>query len=223
MVKPSDVLVGLPAYNEETVIAQVIKGLKAKGFSHIVVVDDCSKDNTFYRARAAGAIVLRHVINRGAGAATGTLIAYAKETGAKYLLLMDSDGQHSVEDALQLTKHASKYDVIIGSRLLKKTSEMPIHRKIANVTGSLVTFFFFGIFVRDSQTGFKLLNRKAIESIDLSFDRFEFASEMLSEMSRNKLTFKEIPIQVIYTDYSLSHGQSILNGFRMILRFIFRL
>ena len=218
------VLVGLPAYNEGKVITSIIKRLHNEGFENIVVVDDCSSDNTSTKARKSGADVLRHVINRGAGGATATIIEYAKRKNYDYLVLMDSDGQHTPQDAKKLLKHASSYDVVIGSRLIGNMKNMPIQRKIANFVGSIVTAFFFGEFVRDSQSGFKVLNKKAISTIKISFDTFEFCSEMIGEIHDKNLSFVEIPITIKYTQHSMNkgHGQSILNGFRMISRFVFR-
>lgn len=218
------VLVGMPAYNEGKVIGSVIKNLQKEGFENILVVDDCSNDNTYSKAKTAGAKTLRHVINRGAGGATSTIIEYAKRNGYDYLILMDSDGQHTPKDAKKLLKKSSSYDIVIGSRLKGKIQDMPIQRRIANFVGSFITWFFFGLFIRDSQSGFKVLNKKTISSIKITFDTFEFCSEMIGEIKRNKLTYCEVPITVLYTDYSMNkgHGQNILNGFKMISKFIFK-
>ncbi len=218
------ILIAMPAYNEAKVIGKVILDLKKEGFDDILVVDDCSQDNTSQIAKNAGAKILRHPINRGGpGAPTMTAIEYARIKEYDYLVLIDSDGQHSPKDIKSLLKHSNKYDVIIGSRMIGELKTMPMQRKIANFVGSLVTYFFFGLFVRDSQSGFKVLNKKAIHSINLTFDTFEFCSEMIGEIHTKKLSFKEVPIKVIYTDHSQSKGQSIPNGFKMVLRFIFRL
>lgn len=216
------ILVVLPAFNEAKVISKVILNLKKEGFSDVLVVDDCSSDSTFKVASKAGAKVLRHVINRGAGGATATGIAYAKERGYDKVVLMDSDGQHSPRDVRKLLKFSDDFDVVIGSRMVGDISLMPLQRRIANFVGSILTWFFFGLFVWDSQSGFKVLNRRAIESVRISFDTFEFCSEMIGEIFEKKLSYKEVPIKVIYSVHSKSKGQSIGNGFRMIFRFIFK-
>jgi len=216
------VLVILPAFNESVVIASVIRKLRKEGFKNILVVDDCSKDETPNIAKKEGAIVLKHLINRGAGAATATGIEYGRKHNYDYSIIMDSDGQHSTDDAKKLLTFASKYDVVIGSRLID-LQNMPFQRKIANFIGSLVTYLFFGLYLKDSQTGFKVLNKKAMSMIKIRFDRYEFCSEMAGEIHKNKLSYKEVPIKVIYTDHSIQKGQTIGNGFRMVLRFIFRI
>ena len=103
-------------------------------------------------------------------------------------------------------------------------SNMPIQRRIANFIGSVLTWFFFGKFVRDSQSGFKVFNRNAIEKINITFDKYEFSSEIIGEIKKYNLSVKEVPIEVKYSNHSLDkgHGQSIGNGFKMIIKFIFR-
>jgi glycosyltransferase involved in cell wall biosynthesis len=220
-----NILIVLPAYNEAKVIDKVIKDIKKEGYKDILVIDDCSNDNTSQVAKKAGAKVLSHVINRGAGAATYTGLIYARDNNYDYAVFMDSDGQHLPKDIKRLLKVAKKKDVVIGSRMVGDLKQMPIQRKIANFVGSIATYFFFGLFVWDSQSGFKVFNKKAINKINLTFDRYEFCSEIIGEIYKNKLSCEEVPIKVIYTDHSLGKaqsGQSIKNGFKMILRFIFR-
>jgi glycosyltransferase involved in cell wall biosynthesis len=218
-----EVLVVLPAYNEEKNIGILIRELKKEKFNDILVVDDSSQDRTAQIAEKAGAKVFSHVINRGAGAATMTGILYARENNYERIILMDSDGQHSVKDAKKLLKESKQtnLDIILGSRLIN-LEEMPLQRKFLNFLGVFVTFFFFGILVRDSQSGFKLLNRRAIEEINLTFDRYEFCTEMLAQIKELNLTYKEVAVHVIYTEHSLSKGQSFMNGIKMGLRFIFK-
>jgi glycosyltransferase involved in cell wall biosynthesis len=219
-----DVLIILPAYNESNVISLVISDINKEGFKNILVVDDCSSDNTKSIAEQAGAIVLRHPINRGAGAATATGIEYAKRNNFEKIILMDSDGQHSSKDIKKLLAELDNFDVVIGSRMIGNLESMPVQRKLANKVGSLVTLFFFGKFVHDSQSGFKAFNRCAIDCIKITFDRYEFCSEIVGEISRHSLTVKEVPIKVLYSEHSMSkgHGQSIGNGFKMIIKFLMR-
>lgn len=222
MNKKSDYYIVIPAFNESKVIAKVISDVKKEGFKNIIVVDDCSKDNTSKVAKKSGATVARHEVNRGAGAATKTGFDLAKSLSAKFVVTIDADGQHDPKDITRLLPASEKYDVIIGSRMINPKG-MPFTRKLFNRVGSLITFILYGIYVRDSQTGFKIFNKKALDKIEINFDRYEFCSEVLHEISRNKLTYKEIPIKVIYTEYSLSKGQNFSNGIRMVFKMIMRL
>ncbi len=214
-------LIAMPAFNEAKVIEKVILNIKKEGFKDILVVDDYSKDNTFEIAKRSGAKVLRYKENKGAGAATRTAIMYARNKNYDFLVLIDSDGQHNPKEIKKLLKNSQTHDVVIGSRMKGDISQMPVQRKIANFVGSTATWFFFGKFVWDSQSGFKVLNKKAISKIEITFDRYEFCSEIIGEIHKHKLKYKEVPIQVIYTNHSKTKkGQSIGNGFKMIFRFM---
>jgi glycosyltransferase involved in cell wall biosynthesis len=107
-MKQSKILIAMPAYNEAKVIFDVIKDIKKEGYKNILVIDDCSKDDTFNVAKKAGATVLKHVVNRGAGAATNTGLIYAKRNNYDYIVFIDSDGQHSPKEIKKLILHANK-------------------------------------------------------------------------------------------------------------------
>lgn len=222
MIKKSDFYIVIPAFNESKVISSVISDVKKEGFKKIIVVDDCSADNTSSISELAGAIVARHEVNRGAGAATKTGLDLAKSLGAKFVVTIDADGQHDPSDISRLIPFTQKYDVVIGSRMINSKG-MPLIRQIYNSIGSMITFILYGIYVKDSQTGFKIFNQKALSKIKIIFDRYEFCSEVLHEISKNNLTYKEVPIKVIYTEYSLSKGQSFSNGVKMVLKMMMRL
>jgi polyprenyl-phospho-N-acetylgalactosaminyl synthase len=214
-------LVAMPAYNEAKVISRVIEGILSEGFDDILVVDDSSADSTYETALLAGAKVIRHPINRGPGAATATIIEYSRRNQYDFVIILDSDGQHDPKDIRKLLSVNETVDVVIGSRYINR-SNMPLSRRLANFIGSIVTFIFFGLYIRDSQSGFKRLSRKAVMAMSIRFDGFEFCSEMVGEIKRKRLSWKEVPISVIYTRHSRSKGQSIMNGIRMVIRFIMR-
>jgi len=114
----------IPAFNEATVIGDVISGLRAR-YPNVVVVDDRSEDDTTNVAVAAGAVVIRHPINLGQGAALQTGIRYALQRGADCIVTFDADGQHQVEDigVLLDTHTRTNADVVIGSRFLGSVKE----------------------------------------------------------------------------------------------------
>ena len=111
----------IAAYNEQTTIASVVQRLLAR-YPNVVVVDDGSTDNTARFAARAGAVVLRHIINRGQGAALQTGITYALRKGACYVVTFDGDGQHQVEDipGLLYPLLQGTHDVALGSRFLNR-------------------------------------------------------------------------------------------------------
>lgn len=230
LAKMKKIFVILPAYNEAEVISQVItKAKKAlsqlEGYeTHFVVIDDGSTDNTSKEAGTSGVVVLRHVLNRGLGGALGTGLAYAKENGADILVTIDSDGQHDPKDIIKALKPLEKdeADVVIGSRLLGQKG-MPWDRIIISWAGSLITFFLFGLWTSDSQSGFRIFNKKAIESIEIRTQGMEVSSELFGEIEKHYLRFVEVPIRVIYTDYSRRKGQPNINSFQVLLKLVLRI
>ncbi len=210
----------MPAYNEGKVIGDVIKSLPAKlpGFYlETVVVNDGSTDNTGDEARGAGATVIEHVLNSDSGAATETGLTYARQHGFDYVVTIDADGQHTAKDALavidELTKEAA--DIIIGSRLIESKG-MPWYRVLGNKGLNLITFILFGANVSDSQSGLKGFNRRAMEKIVIRSQGKEFCSEIIWRARQQNLSIKEIPIQALYSEYSLAKGQSNWNAFNII-------
>lgn len=217
----SHVLVVIPAYNEERTIAGVICGLKAIGCSRILVVDDGSKDRTSEVAQEAGATVIRHVLNRGLGGALGTGIKAALLFAPEIILTFDADGQHNPDEVVHIIEPIEKgeADVVIGSRLADPKG-MPWSRRVANRVADLVTLVLFGLWVRDTQSGMRAFSRKAAERIRIITSGMEISSEIIAEIGRNKLRLKEVPIKAIYTEYSLSKGQSVKLGLYTLIKLI---
>jgi len=219
-----------PAFNEARAIGRVIKETRGilKNLSDLqvclVVVDDGSQDKTSLEAKKARVTVLRHVLNRGLGGALSTGLAYAKKHQADIMVTIDSDGQHDPHDIIKGLKpiQENKADVVIGSRLLGQKG-MPWDRIIISWAGSLITFFLFRIWTSDSQSGFRVFNKKAIEKIEIKTQGMEVSSELFGEMKKHGLRFSEVPIQVIYTDYSRSKGQSNLNAVQVLLKLMLRI
>lgn len=212
----------IPAYNEETTIADVLS--RTRPFvDGMIVVDDGSSDRTAQSARVQGAIVVSHVVNRGLGAAIGTGFEAAKRLGADVVVTLDADGQHDPAEIKKFVEAIEKgADVVIGSRMLTGFVGVPLHRRIAQITGNLATFFLFGAWVTDSQSGFRAFTRYALSKIQIQTNRMEVSSELIAEAKRNKLTIVEIPIKAIYTDYSLSKGQSFFVGLKTLLKLVVR-
>jgi len=211
----------VPAYNEEQTIVDVLT--KTRPFvDAIVVIDDGSSDRTAELARVFGATVVSHKMNRGLGAALGTGFAYARRIGAEAIVTLDADGQHDPKEIPRFFEELQKgADMVIGSRMIKSNG-MPRYRRAANMIGNLITLILFGAWVTDSQSGYRAFGPRAIRKINIRTNRMEVSSELVAEAKRNRLAISEIPIQAIYTAYSLSKGQGFLVGLKTLLKLVVR-
>ncbi|MGK2848754.1 MAG: glycosyltransferase family 2 protein [Minisyncoccota bacterium] len=213
----------IPAYNEGRVIRTVIDEIRLFGYQNIIVVDDGSTDDTEEIAKQiSGVVVLKHLINRGKGAAVKTGIEAAKKLGASTVITLDGDGQHDPSDiSAMLTLIHTGYDVVLGSRL-KNTYGMPRYKILHNHIGNIFVWMLYGLWVTDSQSGFRAYSTKALRMIDTKTDRYEYDSEIIREIRYHKLTFAEVPIQVRYTAYSLGKKQKMnsWNGFKTLIKMI---
>ncbi|HRY82975.1 MAG TPA: glycosyltransferase family 2 protein [Candidatus Moranbacteria bacterium] len=221
------IFIAIPAFNEADVIQDVIQEIQSAGYRNIIIIDDGSQDNTFKKAKEmAGVTALRHKINRGKGAATKTGIEAAKLLGADIIVTMDGDGQHDPQDVKNLIEPILKNncDVVLGTRL-KDTAGMPWHKIIANHVGNFFTWWLFGLWVTDSQSGFRAYSKRAAKLINTKGDRYEYESEVIREIKIHKLKFIEVPIAVRYTEYSMGkiHKQGFINGAKTLYKMIWKL
>lgn len=217
----------LPAFNEEKIIQDTLREIQSVGYKNIIVVDDGSTDYTYERAKEIPSIVvLRHKLNRGKGAATKTGIEAAKLLDAGIIVTMDSDGQHNPQDIARLIEPIEKNhcDVVLGTRL-QNPKGMPWYKICANHIGNALTWYFYGLWVSDSQSGFRAYSRHASELINTKTDRYEYDSEVIREIYIYKLKYKEVPIEVRYTEYSMGkiQKQGFWNGLKTLYKMVFHL
>ncbi len=220
-----NVTIVLPAYNESRVIGAIITEILSLFPSYsVVVVDDCSRDQTSAEAKRAGAVVIRHCINLGQGAAVKTGIQYALSNGAEFIVNIDADGQHSAAEIplLLAPLFARRADIVLGSRFLASQSNVPPIRRIVLKAGILFTWFFSGIFLSDTHNGFRAQTRIAAQKIIINENRMAHASEILHEIVRHGLRFCEVPVTVRYTDYSKQRGQRSTNALHIVRRLLWR-
>lgn len=220
------VCVVIPAYNEATVIGEVVKSarevfLKSKKAYDIdiVVVNDGSKDETANEAKKGGAIVINHILNSGAGSATLTGLAYARQHNYDIAATMDADGQHAPDDVLEGIKSIDQgnADLLIGSRLIDSRGMSKI-KVMGNKGLSLFTYLLFGINVTDSQSGLRIFSKRAIDGLQWKSTGYEFCSEMIWRAKQARMNVSEYPIKAIYTDYSKAKGQNNWNAINIVKR-----
>ncbi len=207
----------IPAFNEGEVLCAVVSGVRER-FAHVVVVDDCSSDDTSACAAAAGAIVLRHPINLGQGAALQTGIRFALSRGADHIITFDADGQHRVEDIDVLLRRQVETgaDMVLGSRFLGSTSNMPPLRRFVLRLAAHFTSFTTGVRLTDAHNGLRLFTRRAAKLLRIRQNRMAHASEIISQAGALKFSVAEAPVTVVYTEYSLRKGQKLSNAVNIL-------
>jgi glycosyltransferase involved in cell wall biosynthesis len=217
----------IPAYNEGTRIAHVIADLHTHGYTNILVVDDGSHDDTASIAREAGAEVLTHIINRGQGAALRTSWSYLDDIHTPDIIVtFDADGQHQASDIQNLIQPIldDQADIVLGSRFLspKNTLNIPLLRRLMLRGAIIFTNTLSHIHLTDTHNGLRALNRKAYTSINIFHRGMEHASDIIDEITRNKLRYCERPVHITYSDYSLAKGQKTSNFIKIALKVILK-
>lgn len=219
---PLRVCIVIPAYNEASVIGEVVAGVvksfqKTPYASEVVAINDASKDETSAIAGRHGATVIDHILNSGAGGATATGLSYAQQNGFDIAVTMDGDGQHSVADVIRGVEEIIKTgdDLLIGSRLIDSKGMSRV-KVLGNKGLSIITYILFGINSTDSQSGLRVFSRRALENLRWKTSGYEFCSEMLWRAKQLGLKIGEYPIKAIYTEYSTTKGQNNWNAVNII-------
>lgn len=205
----------IPAFNEEKSIGRVIRGLFEHGLKDVVVVDDGSSDDTSIIAGQAGAMVLKHVINRGQGAALETGDSYARLINSELVVHFDADGQFNPDDIQKAIDFmmGKQLDVLLGSRFLDNRSNIPCLKKhFILPIGRWINFLFTGCMLTDAHNGFRILSRKALEKIVITQDGMAHNTEIVKQIKKNRLRYAEFPVEVRYSEY----GQGLGGGIRII-------
>lgn len=221
-MKSKGVYIIIPAKDEGRRIAGVLHQVLNAGYSNIVVVNDGSMDNTAEVAQKFGVCIVNHMINLGAGAATQTGIEYALQKKADVIVTIDADHQHMPADIKNLvdTLINKKVDIVIGSRFLNKTNKIPVTRIFYNKIANIITYFVTGVRVTDSQSGMKAFTADFAKKSKLNFSGFEFSVEMIRNIKVNNAKVLECPIDVVYTKDTLSKGQNLLTGIKMLRKIL---
>ncbi len=205
----------IPAFNEQDRIAEVV--FRALRFAEgVVVVNDGSVDNTSSVARDAGASVLDLVANMGAGYATRSGCDHALEQGAGIIVTIDADGQHDPEDiplALARLHQGDNIDMVFGVR--PRNNDMPWKKRFGNSVLTSLANVLYGVRVSDSQTGFHVFTADGFRKSRWESHRYDFVSEIVFQVARNKVRYAEVPIRTIYI--GKTSGMGVMDGIRSIL------
>ncbi len=214
-----DIWFVIAAFNEASAIKTVVSPIVEAGYS-VVVVDDYSRDDTSPVARSAGATVVRHPVNLGQGAALQTGIRFALRKKARVLVTFDADGQHRLLDAEMMVRvlQVKGLDVVLGSRFLGVRSETMPSRKAALLKlAALFTRFTTGVRVTDAHNGLRALTSDAASRLSIRQNRMAHASEIISQIAKLKFRYAEVPVEVLYSDYSKAKGQKMSNSLSIVI------
>jgi len=220
----TDAWLVVPLYQEAAVIGDVVRQARAV-FPHVVCVDDGSTDGSAGHARAAGAVVVQHPVNLGQGAALQTGIEWVlTRTDAPYLVTFDADGQHQVSDAAEMVRRARTEElaIVFGSRFLDRRTRPGLLKRVVLKLAVWVTNRSTGMRLTDAHNGLRVIRRDAAERLDLRQDRMAHATEIVAQLGRTGLPWAEHAVHLLYTDYSRSKGQSLLNSVNILVDLVFR-
>jgi len=211
----------VPAWNESARLGDVLSSFERVGFS-VVVVDDGSADDTAEVAKQAGIWVLKHLVNRGQGAALRTGIDFALRQGAERVITFDADGQHRAADLPNLLTpiEDGSADLVLGSRFLGDAPGIPVLRKCLLKVAVLFTRLTSGVRLTDAHNGLRAMTRDAAEKLRFSEDGMAHASQIISIAARERLRIKEVPCTISYTAQTLAKGQSNNAAFKILGRLV---
>jgi glycosyltransferase involved in cell wall biosynthesis len=214
-----DVWIIIPAFNEAGVIGEVVADVRAV-FDHVVCVDDGSSDGTGEIALWAGAHLVRHPVNLGQGAAIQTGVEYARrQPGAEVFVTFDGDGQHRIKDVVAMIDRLSEgdVDVVIGTRFGRPgLSKPPLLKRVVLRTAARLSPRGRRLGLTDTNNGLRVFNRTVADGLDITMSGMSHASEFVMLIDENRWRVAEEPVEVLYTEYSKSKGQPLLNGVNII-------
>ena len=223
MHQQAKIIVVVPSYNEGAVIGGVVRELKAM-YEHVVVIDDGSTDQTREVAEREGATLLVHLINRGQGAALKTGIEYALQAGADIIVTYDSDGQHKPEDIQKLIRPIinGECEVTLGSRFIEKQTndQVPALRRMLLRCAVVYTQLTTGLPLTDTHNGLRAFSKDAAKKIHFQQERMAHASEILEEIGRKKIPYREVPVNIFYSPYSIQKGQKFSDFVKILFKLI---
>lgn len=207
----------IPAYNEGQVIAEVVEGAR-KTFPNIVVIDDGCTDDTAKHVMTTGAHLVRHPVNLGQGAALQTGLKYALEQeGAEYFATFDADGQHQTADVEKMVAllRQDEADIVLGSRFIEQTGQVPWIKRVVLRTAAAVSPTARKLKLTDAHNGLRVMNRGGQPHPD-HHERHGPRFEIVSFLAGSDLRVAEVPVDILYTDYSRAKGQSLINGVNIL-------
>jgi glycosyltransferase involved in cell wall biosynthesis len=214
----------VPLYNEARVIGDVVRSARVV-VPNVVCVDDGSTDGSAAAAQAAGAVVVRHPVNLGQGAALQTGFEYAlSQPGMRWVVTFDADGQHQVSDveAMLAKAEAEDLQVVFGSRFLDDRTDAGALKRVVLRLAVAYTNLTTRTRLTDAHNGLRVISREVVSRLSITQNRMAHASELVAQIGALDVRYGESPVHVLYTDYSRSKGQSLWNAVNILAELILR-
>lgn len=217
----------IAAYNEETSIGGVVEDVRSVlPDAVIIVVDDGSKDGTPDVLKSLPVHRLRHPTNLGQGAALQTGIDYARGIHVEYIVTFDADGQHRAEDIPRMLRPLFNLecDIVLGSRFLspRAIQSLPLRRRCLLSFATWFTRATTGLWLTDTHNGLRAFRASVAPALEIRMNGMSHASELLSSIAARHLRWKEVPVDIRYTEYSMAKGQSALNLVNILWELVWR-
>jgi glycosyltransferase involved in cell wall biosynthesis len=220
----TNVAIVIPAYNEGSAIKDTIQAIP-RTFPNVIVVDDGSRDDTRERVLETRARLIKHPINLGQGAGLQTGIdAALLDPTIEYIVTFDADGQHRIEDVQDMLAYAEQHrvQIVMGSRFLGKAINMPKMKRVILKAAVWFSNITSGVHLTDTHNGLRVIHRSAAERLRLELPDFSHASEIVERIGQEKFSYAEVPVTIIYSEYSRSKGQSMINAINIAFDAILR-
>ena len=215
----SDTWLIVPCYNEGSVIFDVLSHAR-ETFPNIVAVNDGSRDDSAAQIRAAGAHLVNHPVNLGQGAAIQTGVEYARaQPGAQFFVTFDADGQHQEKDVVRMVERlrAEPVDILVGTRFAgQDNSQVPWIKRMVLKTVVLLSPRTRKLGLTDAHNGLRAFNKRVADEMNIRMNGMSHASEIVSMIDKQGWRVDEEPVDILYTEYSMSKGQSLINGVNIL-------
>jgi glycosyltransferase involved in cell wall biosynthesis len=212
----------IPAYNTSKSIGEVVR--RTKPFvDEVIVVDDGSKDATAKEAKRQGAVVIS--LEKNTGKANATKIGLRNCCDYDAIVMLDGDLQHCPEEIPRLLDELKNgTHLCIGSRFLNGHKGMPFGNRFSNRVASRIISFITGHGLSDPQSGFRALDGKIAQELELRAERYSIEHIMILEAAKKECTIKEVGISCIYGDEEsqIRIFSDTLQVIHDIIRFVLR-
>ena len=220
----------IPAYWEKDTPIKIIWKILTEWYG-IVLIDDGKNEDLVEKLHTKYTwkpiVTIKHIVNLGQWWWLETWAEYVRRfwKNVKYVVHFDADGQHRLEDLKEFQKafeEDSNLEIVLWSRFLGSTVNMPKSKEFTLKLWILFTRIFSGIKLTDTHNGYRMMKKETLDKIHITMNRMEHASEILDIIKNEKIKYKEVPIVVIYSEYSISKWQKISNGFKIAKNLIYQ-